>query len=79
MIKPFAFHTRRLWPFVLWLAVFYTAWITLVTWRGDWANVLSHWPIALAMSFGSYIAGSTPMGGGTVGFPVLVLIFDFPG
>lgn len=31
------------------------------------------------MSFGSYIAGSTPMGGGTVGFPVLVLLFDMPG
>jgi len=79
MIEPFARHARRLWPFVLWLAVFYTAWITLVTLGGDWGVVLSHWPIALAMSFGSYIAGSTPMGGGTVGFPVLVLLFDFPG
>ncbi|MEZ6045257.1 MAG: sulfite exporter TauE/SafE family protein [Planctomycetaceae bacterium] len=31
------------------------------------------------MAFGSYVAGSTPMGGGTVGFPVLVLLFDHPG
>lgn len=79
MIKPLALHAIRMWPFVLWLAIFYTAWITLVFRGDDWGTVLSHWPIALAMSFGSYIAGSTPMGGGTVGFPVLVLIFDFPG
>jgi hypothetical protein len=30
------------------------------------------------MAFGSYVAGSTPMGGGTVGFPILVLLFDLP-
>ncbi|WP_264193087.1 sulfite exporter TauE/SafE family protein [Microbulbifer aggregans] len=30
------------------------------------------------MAVGSYAAGSTPMGGGTVGFPVLVLLFDMP-
>lgn len=27
------------------------------------------------MAAGSYVAGSTPMGGGTVGFPILVLLF----
>lgn len=30
------------------------------------------------MAFGSYVAGATPMGGGTVAFPVLVLFFDLP-
>ena len=30
------------------------------------------------MAFGSYAAGSTPLGGGTVGFPVLVLLFHQP-
>ncbi|WGL16439.1 sulfite exporter TauE/SafE family protein [Microbulbifer bruguierae] len=34
--------------------------------------------MALSMAIGSYAAGSTPMGGGTVGFPVLVLLFDMP-
>ncbi len=74
--------TRRfpyLWPFLFWLGIFYTAWLTLVIVGGYADTVRSHWPIAVAMSFGSYIAGSTPMGGGTVGFPVLVLLFDFPG
>ena len=34
--------------------------------------------IALAMAIGSYAAGSTPMGGGTVGFPVLVCSLAAP-
>lgn len=68
----------RLWPWFLWLGVFYSAWLMLV-WLGDhWSTVADHWPIALAMAIGSYVAGSTPMGGGTVGFPVLVLAFDMP-
>ncbi|QDU79037.1 Sulfite exporter TauE/SafE [Polystyrenella longa] len=69
----------RRWPFGLWLAVFYTVWLGIVITGDYWETVFSHWPIALSMAFGSYIAGSTPMGGGTVGFPVLVLLFDMPG
>jgi uncharacterized membrane protein YfcA len=34
--------------------------------------------MAAAMMAGSYAAGSTPMGGGTVGFPILVLLFEQP-
>lgn len=40
-----------------------------------WAKALLNWPIAAAMALGSYAAGSTPMGGGSVGFPILVLLF----
>jgi uncharacterized membrane protein YfcA len=46
---------------------------------GDHAHDLAdHYGIAVAMAFGSYVAGSTPMGGGTVGFPILVLLFEQP-
>lgn len=45
---------------------------------GYWETAAGHWPMAVAMAFGSYAAGSTPMGGGTVGFPILVLLFDQP-
>lgn len=45
---------------------------------GHWALCVEHWRTALAMALGSYVAGSTPMGGGTVGFPVLVLLLDEP-
>jgi len=71
-------RTFPLLPFVAWLACFYAGWAWLVV-SGDHANtVIGHWPMAVAMAFGSYVAGSTPMGGGTVGFPVLVLVMDLP-
>jgi uncharacterized membrane protein YfcA len=65
-------------PFYAWLALFYLGWILLVVFGGYLETVLGHWPMAAAMAAGSYVAGSTPMGGGTVGFPVLVLLMDLP-
>lgn len=67
-----------LWVWGLWLLIFYSAWLWLVLGLGYWSAAREHWPIALAMALGSYAAGSTPMGGGTIGFPVLVLLFDLP-
>ncbi len=69
---------RRLWIWFVWLGLFYTAWSWLVFARGNWDVARDHWPMAVAMAVGSYAAGSTPMGGGTVGFPILVLLFDQP-
>lgn len=65
-------------PFALWLLAFYACWLAIVVIGDHWHDVTTHWPIAAAMAVGSYFAGSTPMGGGTVGFPVLVLLFDQP-
>lgn len=53
---------RHLWPWLLWLAAFYAVWLGLLTVPGNAALVRAHWPIAVAMLFGSYVAGSTPMG-----------------
>ncbi len=72
-IKP-----TRIWVFGLWLLCFYAAWLCIVLTGHHGAELRAHWGIALAMALGSYAAGSTPMGGGTVGFPVLVLLFDQP-
>ena len=69
---------KHLWVWFLWMAGFYAVWAWLVFGEGRWETVKAHWPIALAMALGSYVAGSTPMGGGTVGFPVLVLLFEMP-
>ncbi|MCB1211778.1 MAG: sulfite exporter TauE/SafE family protein [Verrucomicrobiales bacterium] len=69
---------QRLWIWFLWLGLFYPCWGWLVFGQGRWDVVSEHWPIALAMAMGSYVAGSTPMGGGTVGFPILVLLFGLP-
>lgn len=69
---------RHLWIWCVWLAGFYSVWLWLVAGQDRWETVAAHWPIALAMALGSYVAGSTPMGGGTVGFPILVLLFGLP-
>jgi uncharacterized membrane protein YfcA len=68
----------RLWIWLLWLACFYSTWAWLVVGGGRWDLVAAHWPTSLTMFFGSYVAGATPMGGGTVAFPILVLAFDLP-
>lgn len=77
-LAPSTAPRPRLWIFVAWLGAFYLTWLFLVVVRGYWPLAQAHWPIAVAMAAGSYFAGSTPMGGGTVGFPVLVLLFDGP-
>ncbi len=69
---------RSLWPFLVWLTAFYGSWFGIVVSGNYWSLLQEHYGIAVAMAFGSYVAGSTPMGGGTVGFPILVLLFHEP-
>ncbi|GAA6166691.1 sulfite exporter TauE/SafE family protein [Sessilibacter corallicola] len=57
---------------------FYVIWIFYVLYSGYYQELGNYWQISLTMAFGSYVAGSTPMGGGAVGFPVLVLGLDMP-
>jgi uncharacterized membrane protein YfcA len=54
---------------------FLALWLILVLAFNLWAPILAHWRMAVVMVFGSMVAGSTPMGGGTVAFPILVLLF----
>ena len=67
---------RRL--FFLWLPAFFGAWLLLVASGDHWAALGERWAIAVAMALGSYLGSSTPMGGGAVGFPVLVLLLGEP-
>ncbi len=69
---------QRLWIWLIWLVIFYGSWLWLVSQPQLWDLAKNHWPMAVAMTAGSYAAGSTPMGGGTVGFPILVLLFNQP-
>lgn len=75
---PVRAGATRMSPWFVWVAAFLTVWVTLVATNNWWDRVADHWPIAVAMTLGSYVAGSTPMGGGTIGFPILVLLFDQP-
>jgi uncharacterized protein len=60
------------------VGAFYVAWFVLAFGFGYWEQLKSHWPMSVVMIFGSVVAGSTPMGGGTVAFPFLVLVFGMP-
>ena len=77
-IKSSSPAPTRVRYFMLWLGLFYTTWLTLLIAGNHIAVFQEHWAIGVAMALGSYFAGSTPMGGGTVGFPVLVLAFGEP-
>ncbi|MBK9169232.1 MAG: sulfite exporter TauE/SafE family protein [Bryobacterales bacterium] len=68
---------RMRWWF-LYIGVFYVCWLAVMAGQNRWSEVASHWPISVVMTFGSLVAGSTPMGGGTVAFPFLVLVFGQP-
>ena len=77
-IEPSSRTSNRVRYFLLWLGLFYTTWLIILIVGSHFEVFRDHWAIGVAMALGSYFAGSTPMGGGTVGFPVLVLAFDEP-
>ena len=53
-------------------------WMYIMTSSSAWSSSLTeYYPLCIAMIFGSLIAGSTPLGGGIVAFPVSVLIIEF--
>lgn len=50
-------------------------WAFLMTEKGVWMEAFStYYPMSLAMILGCFIAGSTPLGGAIVAFPVAVLV-----
>ncbi len=53
-------------------------WLGYVTIAGHWGRVADHVGAAITMVFGSFVAGSTPQGGGAVAFPVFTKVLDVP-
>ena len=70
------FPLMRFW--YAYVSLFLASWATVVFGFGMLPTVARQWPIALVMILGSLVAGSTPMGGGAVSFPFLVLWLDMP-
>ena len=60
--------------FNLWIAIF--TWVTWYYFGGVQAleTLVSNWPVALTMVFGSFIAGATSEGGGAIAFPVFTKV-----
>jgi len=53
-------------------------WLVYVTASGQWPRVGDHVGAAITMVFGSFVAGSTPQGGGAVAFPVFTKLLEVP-
>lgn len=53
-------------------------WAIYVTASGQWDRVGNQWASAVTMIFGSFVAGSTPQGGGAVAFPVFTKVLEIP-
>jgi len=63
----------RLWWLLIGIVL--VVWVIAVVGYGYWPLVRAHLSMALVMIVGSLVAGSTPMGGGSVSFPILVYAF----
>lgn len=53
-------------------------WLAYVLGADQWERVAMHWRSSLTMIFGSFVAGSTPQGGGAVAFPVFTKVLNVP-
>lgn len=57
---------------------FTVSWAVFVLAAEHGDRVLDQWRAALTMVFGSFVAGSTPQGGGAVAFPVFTKVIEIP-
>lgn len=73
-------EVSKLRQFLVWAlpVAFTTGWAVFVLASGHVERVLDNWRAALTMVFGSFVAGSTPQGGGAVAFPVFTKILEIP-
>ncbi|MEM1296369.1 MAG: sulfite exporter TauE/SafE family protein [Verrucomicrobiota bacterium] len=66
------------WLYPLVLLIVVSGWAILVTAIGAWHLYAELWQMAVTMVFGSFVAGATPAGGGSVAFPVFTKLFEVP-
>ena len=59
-------------------AMFTAGWVVYVLAFGHVGRVIDNWRTTLTMIFGSFVAGSTPQGGGAVAFPVFTKVLSIP-
>ena len=68
-------QSRRFLLYPLCLLAFCLFWYGVVLPLAPLYIFKDYWPSALTMTMGSFVAGSTPMGGGVVAFPVFTKYF----
>ncbi|MFY8273972.1 sulfite exporter TauE/SafE family protein [Pseudoalteromonas sp. SSDWG2] len=64
-----------LYPCVL--IILYCVWLGVFASQFSVSDLLANWASSVTMIFGSFVAGSTPLGGGAVAFPVFTKLLEF--
>eukprot|EP00931_Biecheleriopsis_adriatica_P056377 TRINITY_DN33407_c0_g2_i1.p1 TRINITY_DN33407_c0_g2~~TRINITY_DN33407_c0_g2_i1.p1 ORF type:complete len:382 (+),score=61.38 TRINITY_DN33407_c0_g2_i1:196-1341(+) len=78
MQRGAASHYSHVWKRFLPAIVVYPVWLYIMAKRDAFeATFGTYYPLSIAMIAGSMIAGSTPLGGAVVAFPVSVLVIKF--
>lgn len=62
--------------YALFLAIGAVVWCFSFSFYWDFSSLLLSWKTGLTMLFGSFVAGSTPLGGGAVAFPVFTKVLN---
>ena len=70
----YCFQLKYLFPIAL--IVVFVSWGVVMTLSESWFLFAEWWPMSLTMALGSFVAGSTPAGGGAVAFPVFTKVLQ---
>lgn len=62
---------KRIHIFVTLVVMIYCVWLGYFFMNNLWDLFLSYWPMSLTMALGSFVAGSSAVGGGGVAYPVM--------
>lgn len=62
----------------IWIGCLMLAWLLYMFYTNYWGRVFDNLNMTGVMSFASFIAGSTPLGGGAVAFPILTILYKIP-
>ena len=54
------------------------SWLIYVLAAGELGRISHHWESSVTMIFGSFLAGSSPGGGGAVAFPIFTKVLEVP-
>ena len=76
--EPAVHSAARRWAVWGLPALFTVGWLVYVLAYGHLGRALDNWRAGVTMVFGSFVAGSTPQGGGAVAFPVFTKILAIP-
>ena len=66
------------WPSWLLSGLVTVVWLVVILVGDLGGRVAQHWESSVTMLFGSFLAGSSPLGGGAVAFPVFTKAMDVP-